>query len=139
MKVYLDTSVVLRRMLRQRGALSDWSGWSSIYSSVLLRVESLRTLDRLRLEGLVTDEQRAALREQLQMVFDSITLVHLSDHLLERASQPFPAALGTIDAIHLSTALAISVQEGVDLMMVTHDEQLARAARSMGLPASGTA
>ena len=103
----------------------------------MLKVESLRTLDRLRLEGLVTDEDRAALREQLQLVLDSITLVQVSESLLERAGQPFPTVLGTLDAIHLSTALAVREQERVDLTIATHDEQLARAARAMGLPVVG--
>ena len=53
MNVYLDTSVVLRRALRPKGAISDWSPWTRVYSSVLMRVEAFRVLDRVRLEGLI--------------------------------------------------------------------------------------
>jgi len=49
MTVFVDTSVFMRRLLRQPGAFTDWSAWDLAVSSELLRVEAHRILDRLRL------------------------------------------------------------------------------------------
>ena len=137
MNVYLDTSVALRRLLRQPDALSPWGHWARVYASALLRVEALRTADRLRLEGALDDGQRAELSRQIAILADSVHLVPVSDAILKRAAEPFPTVLGTLDAIHLATALAVETQEGVRLTLLTHDGQLAQAARSMNLPVAG--
>jgi predicted nucleic acid-binding protein len=137
MNVYVDTSVVMRRVLRQANAITDWSGWARIFSSGLTRVESLRTLDRVRLEGLVTDEQRAELHQQLETIIECISVVPLTESILERASRPLPTVLGTLDALHLTTALAVKREEQIELTLVTHDDQLALAARSVGLQVEG--
>ena len=136
MNIYLDTSVVLRRLLRQPNALADWGAWEEAYASALLRVEALRTIDRLRLEGFVNDTQRVELHQQLNDLCDSLYLVAFSDAVLERASQPLPTVLGTLDALHLATAQLLR-QEGIELTLATHDERLALAARSVGLPTLG--
>ena len=50
MIVYVDTSVVLRHLVAQPGALG-WEDWESAYSSELLGLEARRVIDRLRLES----------------------------------------------------------------------------------------
>ena len=55
--------------------------------------------------------------------------------VLGRAAQPMPTALGTLDAIHLATVLRWRETEGVELVMATHDRELAIAAH--GLPVVG--
>jgi predicted nucleic acid-binding protein len=49
MTVYVDTSVVLRVLLREPNPVRIWGQWNKAYSSALWRVEALRTVDRLRL------------------------------------------------------------------------------------------
>jgi predicted nucleic acid-binding protein len=137
MTVYLDTSVVLRHLLRQPQSLSNWGRWERVYSSVLLRVESLRVLDRLRLERALNDEQIAELIQQLTRLFQSIDLVPLSEPVVERAAEPFPTAIETLDALHLATAIAVQKQERVELTFLTHDAQLGLAARSLSFPVVG--
>jgi predicted nucleic acid-binding protein len=136
MNVYLDTSVVLRRLLRQPNALPDWGTWEEAYASVLLRVEALRTIDRLRLEGCLDDTQRVELQQQLNTLCDNLYLVSLTPEVLERASQPLPTILGTLDALHLATADLLR-RQGTELTVLTHDDRLALAARSVGLPTRG--
>jgi ABC-type lipoprotein export system ATPase subunit len=53
------------------------------------------------------------------------------------ASEPFPVPLGTLDAIHLATAMAWRDARETALVMATHDKALAEAARSVGLQAIG--
>ncbi len=48
-----------------------------------------------------------------------------------------PTELGTLDAIHLATALRWRETEGVELVMATHDRALAIGARAHGLRVIG--
>ena len=51
MIAYLDTSALLRLVLGEPEALPELTSAQSLVSSELLAVESLRTIDRLRLQG----------------------------------------------------------------------------------------
>ena len=57
--------------------------------------------------------------------------------VLTRASQPLPTPLGTLDAIHLATALLWQEKERKELVMATHDTALGIAARACGLRVAG--
>jgi hypothetical protein len=48
---YIDTSVLLRIVLREPGALADLRSYDGLVSSELIAVESTRTIDRLRVQG----------------------------------------------------------------------------------------
>jgi hypothetical protein len=56
----------------------------------------------------------------------------------ERAAGPFPAVIATLDAIHLATALVWIERYEEPLLFVTHDVQLAIAARISGLDVQTT-
>ena len=133
MTTYLDASVVLRFILGQPGKLGSWSSIEHALSSDLLRVECLRTLDRLRLAGALDDDELVARRGAVHHLLRAIDLVDVSPAVLARASQPFPLPLGTLDAIHLATALLWKERRGEDLVLATHDRQLARAAEACGV------
>jgi len=136
MIVYLDTSVVLRALFREADPVPGWGKWDKAYSSRLLRIEAFRTFDRLRLAGTLTDEEVAQLAKEIQIVYDTLFVMPLDDSILRRAADSFPTTLGTLDAIHLSTALAVRAFEAVDVLL-THDEQLAIAAQSLGFEVLG--
>ena len=53
------------------------------------------------------------------------------------ASELLPTALGTLDALHLATALVWRDRIGQTLVMATHDGGLALAERSFGLEVLG--
>ena len=57
----------------------------------------------------------------------------LNRAVLHRAADPFPTVLGTRDAIHLASALLWMEEKGEPLTFLTHDAQLAIAARACGL------
>jgi len=134
---YLDSSVLLRVLLGQPDSLAEWRDVETGVASDLAEVECLRTLDRLRLRAGLTDEELARRREAVHDLLDAVERVELSTPVLRRASQPFPTALGTLDALHLATALLYRDETGLDLVMATHDEALARAARASGLKVPG--
>ncbi len=137
MIVYLDTSVVLRVLFREKDTIRVWGKWEKAYSSNLLKTEAFRTIDRLRLAGKLTDEDVAHLTRETRMIYETLFILSLDDALLQRAGESFPTTLGTLNAIHLSTALAIQETEAIDFLL-THDEQLATAAISLGFKVLGS-
>lgn len=137
MSIYLDASVALRKLQREAGSLASWGRWERAYSSELLRVEVLRSIDRNRLKGALTDDDVAELVAKAHAIFDAIELVELNPSVLSRASQPFLTPLGTLDALHLATALRLVESGAMELTFLTHDTELATAARSMNFTVEG--
>lgn len=136
MIVYVDTSAVLRVLLREGRPVDVWAKWRKGYSSSLWRVEAMRTVDRLRLAGALSDSELADLTREVQVVHETLTIVPVSEGILQRAGETFPTAVGTSDAIHLATALAVSTVEEMDFLL-THDVQMGTAARSLGFTVAG--
>lgn len=137
MNVYLDASVVLRKLQRETAGLSSWGKWSRAYSSELLRVEVCRAVDRNRVRGTLTDANVADLMQKAHAVFDAVELVPLSATILSRAAESFPTSLGTLDALHLATALRLAELNNVKMTFLTHDTELALAARSLNFVVEG--
>jgi uncharacterized protein len=137
MNVYLDASVVLRRLQQEPAPVRTWAQWEHAYSSELLRVEVLRTIDRNRLKNALTDREVAELATKAHAVFDAIEFVALTPVILNRASHSFSTALGTLDALHLATALRLAEVGGIDLVLLTHDSELAIAARGVNISVEG--
>ena len=141
MTVFVDTSVFMRRLLRQPGAFTDWSAWDLAVSSELLRVEAHRVLDRLRLQRAFGDAELAKLHRLLQVSLTALEFVPLSRAVVNRAADPFPTVLGTLDAIHLASALLWMEKMEEAITFSTHDTQLAIAAiaaRACGLRRQAT-
>ena len=137
MIAYLDSSVLLRVILGQRDALKEWGRVTQGIASALAEVECLRTLDRLRLTEGYTDEVIAERREAVYRLMEAMEVVEITHTVLSRASQPLPTALGTLDAIHLATAMMWKERTATDLSMATHDVALAVAAKANGLRVVG--
>jgi predicted nucleic acid-binding protein len=134
---YVDSSVLLRVVLNQAGQLAEWPKLRRAVSSALIQVECLRTLDRLRLLGATSDTELARRRA---LVFDYVAemeIVEIDADVLSRASQPYPTRLGTLDAIHLATAMLWQEAAGSALVIATHDGRLGAAARASGFRVVG--
>ena len=138
MIAYLDTSALLRLVLGEPGALENLQTVDALVSSELLAVEALRTIDRLRLQGVLSAEEAASRRGTTTEWLESIDLVLLQRPVLARASEPFPTPLGTLDAVHLATALVWQDRMRQPLVLATHDRDLALAARSFGIEVLGS-
>lgn len=134
---YVDASVLLRVVLGEPGRLREWRQVETAVSSALAEVEVLRTLDRLHLGGALTLEEAAERRGAAIRLLQAVSLAEVSPPVLRRAADPFPTPLGTLDAIHLATALAWRETRHSTLVMATHDGQLALAARACGFEVVG--
>ena len=137
MIAYVDASVLLRVLLGEPGRLREWRQLETAVSSALAEVEVLRTLDRLRLREQLTLDEAADRRGAAIRVLHAVSLAEVSAPILRRAADPFPTPLGTLDAIHLATALAWRDVQHSALVVATHDAQLALAARACGFEVVG--
>ena len=82
-------------------------------------------------------EEAAARLRAITDWLEAIDLVLLRPPVLSRASEPLPTPLGTLDAIHLATALIWRDRMGALPTMATHDSALGLAARSFGFDVRG--
>ena len=137
MIAYVDSSVLLRKVLRQPGSLREWAAIRTGVASALAETECLRSLDRLRLRAGLSDKELARRREAVFRLLESIEVVEVTAPVLARAAQPLPTELGTLDAIHLATALLWREHRGGDIVMAPHDGALGTAARACGLAVVG--
>jgi predicted nucleic acid-binding protein len=132
-RAYIDSSVILRKLLREKGAIADLTQWQ-LFSSQLLDVEVRRTLQRYHFEGVLAADTFARRLQEWYAFRDAIDLVSISDGILRRAAEPFPTLIKTLDAIHLATALAWTRQTEEPIIVLTHDRQFGIAASACGYP-----
>ena len=137
MTAYIDTSALLRLVLREPGALDDLRSYDALVSSEIIAVESARTIDRLRTQGSLSAEEAAARLRAITEWLEAIDLVLLRPPVLSRASEPLPVPLGTLDAVHLATALIWRDRMGPLPTVATHDTALGLAARIFGFEVRG--
>lgn len=136
MNAYVDSSILIRLLLGQAKSLTSWPDITAAISSELVRIECLRTIDRTAIRGVLDGETIAERRAAALDLFDRLVLVPIAPTVLARAADPFPTSLGTLDAIHLATALEVR-GEFEQLVVATHDLELATAARAMGFFVAG--
>jgi uncharacterized protein len=122
--IYLDSAAIVKLVHAEAEsqALRDWLderaelGW---VSSVLAEIESFRALVRHAPQAV----------SRLHLVLDLIDLVDLDAGTRILAQTVRPAAVRSLDAIHLATALRVQQLTA----FVTYDKRLADAARAADL------
>ncbi|PIT98900.1 MAG: hypothetical protein COT74_12615 [Bdellovibrionales bacterium CG10_big_fil_rev_8_21_14_0_10_45_34] len=137
MIAYVDSSILMRFLLGQPSVLPEFRKVERPVASKLLRVEGLRTLDRLRVRGLLTEKEYVKSSEEFRDATDAIEWVEITDSVLDRVCGSFAIGLGTLDAIHLVSALVWQERTKMKLVFLTHDELLGRAARALGFQVLG--
>lgn len=120
--IYLDTSVVLAAVFDENRRPPDALWREALVSSRLLEYELN-----------VRCHARKVQTSVVASVLARIALVELAPTVLERALAPFPAAVRTLDALHLATAIYLR-EHGQQLAIATYDERMATAALALGLP-----
>lgn len=136
MRVYVDTSVAIRVIFGEPKPLPSWGRWKQAYASRLWHTEALRVLERVRQAARHTPAELIRIRQAIDLVHDHFNIYPLTEAVLNRAGDTFPAPIGTLDALHLATALHIRDELGLDAFL-THDVQLATAAATMGFKVQG--
>lgn len=122
MATYLDSSAIVKLAVREpesAALLRYLRRRRPLVSSALARTEVLRALMSAGDEAV--DRGRS--------VLERLDLVRVNDRVLEAAGALRPAAVRSLDAIHLATAQ----QLGRDLKaVVTYDERMTSAAAELG-------
>lgn len=98
--------------------------------------ECLRTIDRARIQLRLTDDAVSRQRANVLEAIEGFSLVPLTTAVLHRAAEPFPTLIGSLDAVHLASALLVREQYD-ELLFATHDQGLGLAARSMDSRSKG--
>lgn len=136
MIAYIDSSVVLRIILEQPQPLRELERYELVTSD-LTRIECLRAVDNALVRREI-DEDEALVRRGA--VFQKVKRAHrvaLSRRIMERAAGGFATQLGTLDALHVATALLWRDGRTSDMVFATHDRQQARAVRALGFEVLG--
>jgi predicted nucleic acid-binding protein len=137
MTAYVDSSVFLRVLLNQKGRLKEFKLIKKPIGSLLLKVEVLRTIDRLRVGGMLSEREFVALTSQAYSGLSSVELIRPTESILSGAGAALPLPLGTLDAIHLVSAITWRNARKEDLVFLTHDELLGKAALASGFDVLG--
>jgi predicted nucleic acid-binding protein len=122
--IYLDTSVVLAALFNEQRRPPDTLWATATISSRLLEYEIFVRLNALGRPAHATQHARNFV--------ETVELVDLARPVLDRALQPFPVPLRTLDAIHLATLLYLQ-DRGLGLELATYDDRLGDVARAMGI------
>lgn len=133
MIVYLDSSFVIRRLLGVGKPAAFWGKWEKAYASTLMRTECCRIANKLRLDGKIDDAARARLGSWIETVCNAVTLVPVTDSVMNRAAEAYPVAVGTLQAIHLATIQELEAVYGVKCALASDDEGLVQAANALGI------
>ena len=123
--IYLDSSVALAQIFAEdRQPPADlWN--DPVTSSRLLHYEVWTRVHARRLAPSHSDKVRDLL--------DAISTVELNALVLARALEPFPTAVRTLDALHLTTMDFLRAH-GQPLELASYDDRLLTAARALGIP-----
>ncbi len=124
MIAYLDSSALVKLFAEEEESAAlrnELTRWPEQASSALARV------DVIRVGRALGEEVLAAAR----LVFNDLRLVRLSDELLDAAALIEPLPLRSLDAIHVAAAQSLGDALGA---MITYDERMLAAARSVGVP-----
>jgi predicted nucleic acid-binding protein len=133
-RVYVDSSAVLRHILNADPALGRIATFDTVGSSDLLLIECQRVLQRERMEAHLDDQQYSESLVLLEAILDSFYVIELGPAVKRRAAGPFPTIIGTLDAIHLASAILWEETEAnSDFSILTYDKQFALCARALGI------
>jgi predicted nucleic acid-binding protein len=121
---YLDASALVKLVVPEyeSSALrAELARWPRRVSSALTRAELVRACARVD----------SAARDRARELLVGLSLVSVTDRVLEEATGVRPVSLRTLDAIHVATALALGEALGA---LITYDERMAEAATRADLP-----
>lgn len=129
---YVDSSVFLRRLLGQPGAMTR--DFQAPFTSAITQAETHRLLYRLHSKEKLDAATLAAKLAEFADALRVVEIIACDTAILERASMPMAAPLGALDAIHLASALRARELHGA-IRLLTHNVELAIAARAEKLEA----
>ena len=139
MIAYFDTSAVIPLLIGEPSSATCTRMWNEAARSVSVRLlypEARAALARAERMGRITKRQHEVAVAELETIITEIDHVEITAQLARNAGDLAQAhQLRGYDAVHLAAAIAALDAE---LVLVTGDNDLAGAARSLGLPVALT-
>ena len=128
MLTYVDASAFVKLFTDepQSDPLDEYLTGRDLTSSALLRTEARRAVRHLGVGAV----------EHAATALGVVTLLDVSDEILDRAGMLDPRVLRSLDTVHVATAM--SVADDLDAL-VTYDARMQHAARVVGLPVESPA
>ena len=139
MIAYFDTSAIIPLIINEPS--SDrcnrmWDESSRVVSVRLLYPEARAALAKAERMGRLSATQRAAAVVELETIITQVDHIEVTEPLAHRAGELAQAhGLRGYDAVHLAAASAVADS---DVVLVTGDTDLAKAANSIGIAVSVT-
>lgn len=123
--IYVDTSVLLAQLLAE-----DRRPPRGLWDQPLIasRLAEYEVWNRINARNLAESHGEAA-----RQLLARVSMVELSPVALRRALDPFPAAVRTLDALHLASVDYLRGQR-LRVTLATYDERMAHVAREMSIP-----
>ncbi len=122
--IYLDTSVALAHLFAEDRSPPEALWRQPLVASRLLEYE-LWTNVNARGRG-------PSHGEHVRLLLGRVSLIELAPPVLERALEPFPARVRTLDALHLASIEFLRARRQT-VELASYDERLLAAARSLGI------
>jgi predicted nucleic acid-binding protein len=125
--IYVDSSVLLADLFAEPRSPPQTLWDEDLASSQLLTYE---VWNRINTYGLTISHGGRA-----RGLLARVNLAEMSELALERALEPFPVAVRTLDALHLAT-MEFLRGNGASLELASYDIRLLAAARALGIGAA---
>jgi hypothetical protein len=71
--------------------------------------------------------------EEARALIQRVALIELAPPVLERALEPFPVPVRTLDALHLAS-ITFLLGRGQTVELASYDNRLVAAAQALGVP-----
>ena len=135
---YWDTSALIKRYHIEKGSnrVNDLfaeieSGGSKGIISYLGVLESLSAITRRKEE--IKGDYRKVIKGMLTEIMDKFTIVPIDNYIMELAMKlVIKHNLRSLDSIHLATALMISQYVEKEVVFISSDSELLKAAKKEG-------
>ena len=123
--IYLDTSVALAHLLAEDRHPPESLWKETLVSSRLLEFELWNRLNARKLGATHGDAARVLLSQ--------VAMLEMARPVLERALEPSPVELRTLDALHLAS-IAFLRENGQHVALASYDDRLTAAAIKLKVP-----
>ncbi len=125
MVIYVDSSVLLANSFAETRSPRQTLWDEDLASSRLLAYE---VWTRINARGLLRSHG-----DRARGLLARVNLTEMTEGVLERALEPFPVAVRTLDALHLAT-MAYLREQGEAVELASYDTRLSAAAQALGIP-----
>ena len=126
--LYLDASVLLRILFREKGDSPDLKSLNDFYSSEIVEVEIFRTLERARYTERIDDKEVATKSQESMRLIHSLNRIPVHSEIIQNARGSFPFSVRALDALHVGSAEWLQNELGHHVQFWTHDNRQSQAA-----------